>query len=277
MVLESLSRAILLLSRTPVLWLPGLVIGLFGVMDLIVLYHLGDFVAGRLAILELISAPFLVAGMMHVIRSGEGALGRFLEGGRKYYLRILIPTVILLFAWILTVILLLVPLSIMGIALEMLPFILAGSAVGISFFTFFYDAAAAFEDAKVIDSIRRSSDLVLKNPGATIIFYLVVLAVSAFILFIVLLIWTAVLYESLTPLIGMDPASLQSFTPDDLIALIGPQGLGVTAILYMAAIIVIFPFIYTYKSTFFQKYARLVESESLPRGEFDSKGRWYKY
>ena len=275
MVLESLRKAFSLLSSTPVLWLPGIIIGLFGVADLAAQYYFGEFVAGRMWIIELIAVPFFVAAMMQVIRTGQKSLGAFLEGGITYYFRILIPTVIIAFAVVLTVILLLVPLSILGTALEMVPFIAAGCAVGISFFTFFYDAAAAFEDTKVFESIRRSVELVLKNLGATILFYLVLLAISAAILLIIALIWTAALYESLVPLIEMDTAMIESFTPDDLVALIGPQGLAVTAVLYMAAITLIFPFIYTYKSTFFQKYAQ--NSEGLPEGEYDSKGRWYKY
>lgn len=275
MVLESLRKAISLLTSTPVLWLPGLLIGLFGVADLAVQYCFGEFVAGRMWIIELIAVPFLVAAMMQVIRTGQKSLGAFLEGGIKYYFRILIPTVVISFAVILTVILLLVPLSIMGLALDMVPFIAVGSAVGIAFFTFFYDAAAAFEDAKVFESIRRSIELVLKNLGTTIIFYLVLLAVSAAVLLIFALIWTAALYESLMPLIDMDTAMIESFTPDDLIALVGPAGLAVTAVVYMAAATIIFPFIYTYKSTFFRKYAHRIEEH--PQGEYDSKGRWYKY
>jgi hypothetical protein len=275
MVLESLRKAFSLLTSTPVLWLPGLLIGLLGVADLAAQFYFGEFVAGRMWIIELIAVPFFVAAMMQVIRTGQKSLGAFLEGGIKYYFRILIPTVVISFAVILTVILLLVPLSILGLALEMVPFIAAGSAVGISFFTFFYDAAAAFEDAKVFESIRRSIELVVKNPGTTIIFYLVLLAVSAAVLLIFALIWTAALYESLMPLIEMDTAMIESFTPDDLIALIGPAGLAVTAVVYMAAATIIFPFIYTYKSTFFQKYAHNIEEN--PQGEYDSKGRWYKY
>jgi len=275
MVLESLRKTFFLLSSTPILWLSGLVIGLFGVMDLAAQYYFGEFVAGRMWIIELIAVPFFVAATMHVIRRGQGTLGVFIEGGVKYYFRILIPTLVIAFAVVLTVLLLLVPLSIMGIAMEMFPFIAAGSAVAISFFTFFYDAAAAFEDAKVFECIRRSIEVVQKNLGATIIFFLVLLAVSAAILLIFALIWTAVLYESLTPLIGMDTAMIESFTPDDLAALIGPQGLAITAVLYMAVIVIIFPFIYTYKSTFFRKYAQ--PGEDHPQGEYDSKGRWYKY
>ncbi len=276
MVLESLKKTLSLLASTPVLWVPGIVMGLFGLLDLAAQYSLGEFVAGRMWIIEMVVVPFFVGALMHVIREGQGTAGVFLQGGLKYYFRILIPTVLIAFAVILTVILLLVPLSIMGIALEMLPFIAAGSAVGIFFFTFFYDAAAVFEDAKVFDSIRRSIEVVLRNPGAVILFYIVILAFFAAILLIFALIWTAILYESLTPLIGMDTSMIESFTPDDLIALIGPRGVAITAVLYMAAAAITFPFVYTYKSAFFQKYAQQAEPEHL-QGEYDTKGRWYKY
>lgn len=275
MVLESLRKALFLLSSLPVLWVSGVAIGLFGVMDIAAQFYFGEFVAGRMWIIELIAVPFFVAATMQVIRNGQGTLRAFFAGGVKYYFRILIPTVVIAFAVLLTVILLVIPLSVIGTALEAVPFIIAGCAVGISFFTFFYDAAAAFEDAKVFESIRRSVEVVVRNPGRVILFYLVLLAVCASILLVFALVWVALLYDSLLPLTTMDTATIEAFTPDDLTALIGPGDLAVTAILYMAAIMVVFPFVYTYKSTFFQKITQ--GTGVFPQGEFDDRGRWYKY
>jgi len=70
MVLESLKKTLSLLASTPVLWVPGIVMGLFGLLDLAAQYSLGEFVAGRMWIIEMVVVPFFVGALMHVIREG---------------------------------------------------------------------------------------------------------------------------------------------------------------------------------------------------------------
>ncbi|HUU76613.1 MAG TPA: hypothetical protein VMW63_11095 [Methanoregulaceae archaeon] len=275
MVLKSLRKAGALLISHPVLWIPGLVFGLFGAADLAAQSLLGEFVAGRLWIIELITIPFFTGAMMHVIRSGDGSIHTFIQGGLKYYFRILLPSLIIAFAVILTLVLLMLPLSITGMGQELISLVAIGSVVGISFFTFFYDTAVVFEDAHVFESIRRSVEVVMHNLFTVILFYITVLALTALIMLLFAIIWTVFLYEKLVPITTFNATQIESLTPAEVSALLGPEGLALTAALYVIAIFVVFPLIYSFKSTFYQKFTQL--KETVTQGEYDKKGRWYKY
>jgi hypothetical protein len=70
---------------------------------------------------------------------------------------------------------------------------------------------------------------------------------------------------------------LQAFTPDQLLALIGTDGIWVTAVILFIAGLVLIPVIISYKACFFRKFAANTIEIRQESGEYDSKGRWYKY
>ena len=144
--------------------------------------------------------------------------------------------------------------------------------------TFFYDTAAVFEERKVFDSLRRSVQLVMTHINEVIAFLLVCAAISIGIIFVLMIIWEAFLYDKLEPITRYNETQLQTFTPDQLIALIGPGGMWVTAIILFIGVFLLLPLLYTYKACFFRKLARgatIIQQQTT--GEYDSKGRWFKY
>jgi hypothetical protein len=144
--------------------------------------------------------------------------------------------------------------------------------------TFFYDTAAVFEEKKVFDSIRRSIHLVMTHMNDVIAFLFICAAIIIGIIFMLMIIWEAFLYDKLEPITRYNETQLQTFTPEQLMAMIGPGGMWITAVVLFIGVFLLLPFLYSYKACFFRKLTRGTPIIQQPTtGEFDSKGRWYKY
>ncbi|MCM2466061.1 hypothetical protein [Methanoculleus oceani] len=275
MTLESVTGAASLLRRHPVLWSVGLVMGALAVLDLIVPVYGGAFYTEPLALLQALVMPFLAGGVYGTVRAETFSAGEFLRSGKTYYFRILLPALVILFGVILTVFLLAIPLALLGAgaAAGMTP-LLFGVLVSIAFFTFFYDTVAVFEETNVFESIRRSIEFVMNNLGSVLVFYLVNIVVFAVLGFAALFAWTALLVDRLEPLTRMTSAELQTVMPEDILALIGTEGIWISAVVYAVVMVLFSAFLYAYKASFFKNHAGAPRVE---QGEYDEKGRWYKY
>ena len=69
----------------------------------------------------------------------------------------------------------------------------------------------------------------------------------------------------------MSPAELQTLMPEDLLALIGAEGVWITAIVYAVVIFIFSVFHYTYKASFFSN--RASGATRLGNTEYDEKGQ----
>jgi hypothetical protein len=78
---------------------------------------------------------------------------------------------------------------------------------------------------------------------------------------------------------SLNETQLQTFTPDQFIALIGPMGMWITALVLFIGIFLLLPILYCYKACFFKKLSAgtITITQQPTVGEYDSKGRWYKY
>ncbi|WP_221056739.1 hypothetical protein [Methanoculleus chikugoensis] len=275
MTLESVTGAAGLLRQHPVLWSVGLVMGALAVLNLVIPIYGGAFYTEPLALLQVLVTPFLAGGVYGTIRAENFSVGEFVQSGKTYYFRILLPALVIFFAVILTIILLAIPLALIGAgaAATMAPLLL-GVILSIAFFTFFYDTVAVFEETGVFESIRRSIEFVMNNLGSVLVFYLTNIVVFAVLGFLALFAWTALLLEKLEPLTTMSPDELQAVMPEDLLALIGTEGIWITAIVYAVVIVLFSVFLYAYKASFFRNHAGVSQ---MQQGEYDEKGRWYKY
>ena len=275
MTFKSLSGAAGLLRRHPVLWSVGIVMGVLAVIDLVIPLYGGTFYAEPLALLQALVMPFLAGGVYGTIRANSFSAGEFLQSGKTYYFRILLPALLIFFAVILTAFLLAIPLTLLGAgaASGTMPLLL-GVLVSIVFFTFFYDTVAVFEETNVFESIRRSVEFVMNNLGSVLVFYLVNIVVLVGIGFAAFVAIAALLVDRLEPLTRLDPAELQAVTPQDLLGLIGTEGIWTIAAVYAVVIVLLAAFIYAYKASFFRDHAASVP---IQQGEYDEKGRWYKY
>jgi hypothetical protein len=102
--------------------------------------------------------------------------------------------------------------------------------------------------------------------------------VGVTILLLTLLAWSASLYDRIAPISGLTPEEMQSFTPEQFNLLLGQDGIMITALIFFAGIAIVFSVLYAFKAFFYRDYAGEEQPEpDLQQGEYDSKGRWYKY
>jgi len=275
-VLEPLKDALGTIAKLPVLWLVGLAAGLLIAGDLLAQLYLDRFIVERLWVLQLIVLPLLIGGAYGVIRENDARLSTFLSQGTRNYFRILLPLLVVVFASIATMFLVFIPLILIGIPPELgtISYISLGVTIPIAFFAFFYDTAAIFEERKVFDSIRRSVEFVLRNAVPVAVFWVVSILILIGAGFPVLFLWTLLLMPKLEPMLGMSATEAQSLTAQELLALIGPEGIWITALLSLAYLTLMVTLLTAYKASLFRHHA----GEQPPmQGEFDEKGRWYKY
>jgi hypothetical protein len=144
--------------------------------------------------------------------------------------------------------------------------------------TFFFDTAAVFEDRKVYESIQRSVLLVSNHMMDALGYFIVSALLSAGVIFGLMIVWEAILFDKLKPLMDFTDAQREAFTPDQLIAMIGQDGIWITAIIIFLGVLILLPLLFSYKACFYKKMASsAVTIEQQTYGEYDSKGRWYKY
>jgi uncharacterized membrane protein len=276
MALASLRSALDLL-RSPAAWLPGLALGIFAAGCVLLQYSAGLFIAERLFMLELVTFPFFVAGLMELARSKNRSLSSFSAGGSSGYFRVLLPSLVILFGILLTVLLILIPLMALGIAETPLSFMALSVTITILFFTSFYDAAAVIENRGVFDAIRRSVEFVLQHTRDCVVFYLVSIIISFMVFFGTMILWTAALYDRLSPLASLSAIELQTLSLEQFNALIGVDGIIITSLFLFFGLAISVSIIYSFKACLFRDLSEGSPEEPGEPGEYDSKGRWYKY
>ena len=282
MAIAELKEALALLVRIPVLWIPGAAGGLLAAVLWITFNLYDPFFAGRLTIISGLVLLFFITGMLTIMRNNEGDSKSFFADGIRYYFRVLLPQVVIVSVILLIFILLTITFSLFGISdISILTAFTIGFIIPTFIITFFYDTAAVFEERRVFDSIRRSVQLVFAHMSKVLIFLFVFVVIIAGITFISIIMWSIilslVLYDKLEP-ISLNQTQLQTLTPDQFIALIGPEGIWITAVFLFIGMFLLFPILYCYKGCFFKKLAgTTIIIQQSTTGEYDSKGRWYKY
>ena len=291
MAIQSLVDAGRLLRNRPELWVAGVVAGLLAAAIWLVLVFSGEFFAGRLVVLAGLAVVFFITGIYGLIRHDEAGLRPLVKNGIQYYFRVLLPMLVIVFMVILVVALVAVTLSLVGSPMD--PVLVVSMTliflIPTLLLTFFADTAGVFEDQKVFASIRRSTLLVSENLTRVIGFFLVSLFVTCAVLFWLMIVWEALLYTQLEPLTSYTAEQIQAITADQLLALIGTNGIWVSAAMLFLAGLVLVPILTSYKACFFRALTGSsgnggngnVSSSPIPiqqtTGEYDSKGRWYKY
>jgi len=280
MAIAEFKEAVILLRRIPALWIPG-VIGGFLAATLFVIYNFsGAFYAGRLLILSGLVLLLFTTGMLATIKKNEGNIRTLLEGSSRYYFRVLLPQLIIIFTVILIVTFVMITLSFISASSDVssITALTLGFLIPLIVLTIFYDTAAIFEDRKVFDSIRRSVQLVMTHLREVITFLFVCAVISIGIIFSLMIVWEAFLYDKLEPITRYNETQLQTFSPDQLITIIGPGGMWITVIILFIGFFLLIPLLFSYKACVFRKLTRetvIIQQET--NGEYDSKGRWYKY
>ncbi len=278
MVLTSLKEGLGYLREMPVLWLGGLSWGIFSAATLLLAFSENEFLAENIGILMIIVIPFFIGGIYGVIQKREPKLSVFMQQGAAYYFPVLLPSIMLFLAALLTVTLIVVTLALLGNspgAGQIVP-VISGVMVSILFFTFFYDTAAVFEGKKVFDSIKRSIEIVLTQPFKCLLFYITLILLFLLINFVAEIALVALMAEQLEPIASMNQTALQSMTAGELKGLLGERGVLLTGGILLIASTLYFSIIYAFKAAFYRRISGEEQPQAIT-GEYDEKGRWYKY
>jgi hypothetical protein len=276
MIRDSLREALNRMADTPAVWIAGLYLGALFALDLLLPISGNTVMGARIGFLGLCALPFFLGGTYGVIK-GEGTdLRGYIGAGGRNFFRILLAGTLIIAAAFLTVLLVLVPFTLLGGSPVMyLPAAIFGVAIPFAFFTFFFDTAAVFEDRKVLDSIRRSVEFVTGRPGRAMVFYLVNLGIGILIFLPASLIWSVIIADRIQPFIGANQTLLLNMTATQLVSLIGVPGLGAGAAIGFLAVTLGATLLISFKACFYRRAA--VAAPAAPAvGEYDEKGRWYR-
>jgi len=279
MIREAFFETFGLLKTLPLLWLGGLIIAAISAGDILV-GGMASATMGGIQILSFLLFPFIIAGSYGIIREKKGDLATFIRYATGYYFRVLLPLILIVFAAIVTIFLLLIPMAIMGGDLnpDMIFFIAMGVTIPFMLFTFFYDCFAVFKDEKIFDSIRSSITIVLYQAWKVLLFIVVNIVVLGTLLFGLAFVWMGLLWEKMSGIAAMDPEVISAMSSEEVMSLLGPDALFATAVIIFIWALIATPFTIAFKGAFFQQLGEMPVIEQQPQvGVYDEKGRWYKY
>ena len=280
MAFAELKEALVLLKHLPLIWVPG-IIGGFLAASLWVIFNLeGIFFSSRLLVIAWLVLLLFTTGMLVVIRNNGGDIRAMLGGGVRYYFKVLLPQLVIIFIGMVVVLLVMITFTLLGATSDtsMATALTIGFMIPTIILTFFFDTAAVFEERKVFESLKRSIQLVFAHMNDVIAFLFIWAAIFFGIIFCLMVVWEAFLFDKLEPITRYNETQLMAFTPDQLLNMIGTEGMWITALMLFVGGFLLIPIFYSYKSCFYKKIAQgVVITQEATTGEYDSKGRYYKY
>lgn len=275
-------RSGLLLLRNPVLWIAPSVCGLFAYFQMNLAFdEAGVFFSEKLGIIWLFIIPFLLSATYGCIKRDEYSVRSYLKEGIAGYFRVAVPGVLLFFIAVVIIFVASVPVMAGGgiftlfiVALLFVPFVLL---------TYFYDTAAIFEEKKVFESIKRSIELAAFKTAEIISFYAVMLLLLLILFSGLVILWSGLMADQLMPLVDLTESELNLIAgdPEAFVEIIGDYGIMITSIIYGLGVFLSVLVLLPYKAAFYRDVLihALPETETSDAGtgEYDEKGRWYKY
>ena len=215
MAFAELKEALVLLKRLPLIWVPG-IIGGFLAASLWVIYNLGGmFFSSRLLVIAWLVLLLFTTGMLVVIRNNGGDIRAMLEGGVRYYFKVLLPQLVIIFIGMVVVLLVMITFALLGATSDtsMATALTIGFMIPTIILTFFFDTAAVFEERKVFESLKRSIQLVFAHMNDVIAFLLIWAAIFFGIIFCLMVVWEAFLFDKLEPITRYNETQLHGIYP----------------------------------------------------------------
>lgn len=266
-----------LLRRMPGLFIPGLLIAVLDAIQIWFSLTGETFIAPRLLAVELVLMPFAFAAVYGAIKTDDASFRNLVREGSRNYFRVLLPGLLVAFGAVAIAVvatgLMAVLVQTESVGLVVLTMMLVIGAFAL--LTLFFDTAAVFEEQSVFNAIRRSVVVVTGAPLVAIRYLLVAVMVAVGVGIPLLIIWTAALFQQLAPITTMTTVEAAAFTQDQLFSLIGTSGAVITTVLYFVGVLLVFTLMTSYKALLFREFA--VEAPVEQVGEYDEKGRYYRY
>ena len=281
MALKSLSEALGLLVKKPIVWMPGL----FAAFAILFTYYMltlfGYTAALAAGIALLVIFPAFLAGTYGVIIGDKSASSDFRRYAAYGYFRCLIPNVLVLMIGFvlsntLTYILLMI-----GISVDLAFYYSIFLIIPLVFFFYFADITAMVNNLAAFRALKDSALRVTTGSISVTAFYLFNVAIFFAASFIFSAVWSLLAVDALLPISQMTEAEILSLSQTELLALFtAPEIIssGFFALAFCASIFV--PIIVSYKACFFKRNLLKLPaqpSHETQQGTYDEKGRWYKY
>lgn len=282
MTIQAYTEAIKLLKK-PVLWIPGVYTGVILTAFIWLAFSGEEFIAGKLLFLGAVVIPFFVAGALGCIRDGEFTPIAFGKFAVKYFFPVLLPVIVTCAIIILLWILFAIPFAIGGLGND--PALIGGLFIGITIpvliFAFFADNVAVAEGLKIFASLRQSM-MIASRSFSIIISCIILTALSAGVLGVIMAtIWGMILSDRFTQYIDLGVTEQQKifagFSLSDWQNILGPEGVAVSAIIMGIYTMILSSFFIIYKHQCYLSASSVPIPVMATTGEYDEKGRWYKY
>lgn len=281
MALQSLEEAAGWIAKSPYVWLSGLRTAAVFLLAWYLYANVGVMTAVSVSMVLAFVLPAFIAGTYGIVAEHESSLAVFRRYAVHGYFRQLLPSLLVfLIAWVIS--------QFISYLLMMSGFGLMASAqvatfvfIPVVFFCYFADVTAVVNEKRVFASVKDSFLRVMNGSFSVAIFYLVNVALLIAVSFIGSSVFAALATDAFLPLASMTEAELLSLGPMELLAIMSAPEVvfaGFTALAVCAVIFV--PLFTLYKACYFSKTSALVLPDvqaAEPEGEYDEKGRWYKY
>lgn len=281
MALKSLSEALGLLVKKPLVWMPGL-FAAFAIMFTYYMFTLfGSTAALACGIALLVIFPAFLAGTYGIIVGDKSASSDFRKYAAYGYFRCLIPNVVVLMIGFVLSNTLTYILLMLGISVDMAFYYSIFLIIPLVFFFYFADITAMVNNLAAFRALKDSALRVTTGSISVTAFYLFNVAIFFAASFIFSAVWSLLAIDALTPISQMTEAEILSLSQTELLALFtAPEIIssGFLALAFCACVFV--PIVVSYKACFFKRNLLKLPaqpSQETQQGTYDEKGRWYKY
>lgn len=275
MVFASLAEALRAYVKMPLVWVNGAVAAL----AILAVYYLTYFVnetAGLAAmVIFFFIFPYFLAGTYGVLIDNNKKKGAFKIYARYGFRRCLFPNILLvLLTWFLMNLVIMLLLT-FGVSAELALYISLFVVIPLVFFCYFADITAIRHNLTMGQAVKDSARRVALGSFSITVFYLMNIAVIFFASFVG--------FEALLLLAEMTEEAFLALTPEELVTLVMTPEIIQASFVSLAITAFIFvPFFVSYKTYFFKRMLSVYNGSAVQHtaeedGEYDEKGRWFKY
>ncbi|HJJ79858.1 MAG TPA: hypothetical protein O0X74_03665 [Methanocorpusculum sp.] len=283
MVFASLTQAVKAYGKMPHVWISGI----FSALAILLTYYLAftvSEVAGlAVMVIFFFAFPYILAGTYGVLIDNNKKKGAFKIYARYGFRRCLFPNILLvLLTWFLmnlaTSLLL-----IFGVSPEMALYVSLFVVIPLVFFCYFADITAIRHHLTMGQAVKDSAKRVSAGSFSITAFYLMNIALLFFASFFMSFVMSFVGFEALMPLTELTEEAVASMPLEELTALVlTPEVIFATVISLAVTALVFVPFFVSFKTYFFKRMLTVYNGSAYHRpaeeeGEYDEKGRWFKY
>lgn len=281
MAVQSLGEAVGWMLRSPYVWLSGLWTAAILLISWYLYTNIGIMTAFSVAFVLAFVLPALIAGTYGIVAESESSFRVFRRYAVCCYFRQLLTSILVfLIAWVfsqfISYMLLVLGFG-MGASMQVALFVF----IPVIFFCYFADVTAVINEKRIFASVKDSFLRVANGSFSLAVFYLINIGLLILASFVLSLVFAVFAGDALLPVASMTEAELLSLSQDELLAIMSAPEVVFAGFAAFAVCAVFFVPLFTlYKVCFFGRTAALVLPDvnlREPVGEYDEKGRWYKY